>query len=42
MNNEISNGLDYEDIEKIKVSAPKSYKAGNTAITTDDYKAIMK
>jgi len=39
--NEISNGLDYEDIEKIKVNAPKSYKAGNTAITTDDYKAIM-
>lgn len=39
--NEISNGLDYEDIERIKVNAPKSYKAGNTAITTDDYKAIM-
>ena len=38
---DISGGLDYEDIEKIKVNAPKSYKSGNVAITNDDYKAIM-
>jgi hypothetical protein len=38
---EISGGLDYENIEQIKVNAPKSYKSGNVAITTDDYKAIM-
>lgn len=38
---EISGGLDYESIEKIKINAPKSYKSGDVAITTDDYKSIM-
>jgi len=37
----IIGGLEYEDIETIRENAPKSYKSGDTAITKDDYRAIM-
>lgn len=37
----ISGGRNYEDIEDIRVKAPKSYQAGNRAISKNDYESIV-
>lgn len=38
----INGGTTYEDIENIREKAPKKYKSGDTAITSDDYKSIIE
>jgi hypothetical protein len=41
-NSALSGGQNYEDIEDIRAKAPKAYKAGDTAITKDDYQSMFE
>lgn len=38
----ITGGRSYEDIEDIRVKAPKTYQSGNRAISKSDYKSILE
>lgn len=38
----ITGGTQYEDIESIRLKAPKSYQLGDRAVSKDDYKYILE